>query len=171
MTFCTYDMVIWCGCLSANVGLSFKCVIIVQENKPMCYHGYFEWQGMVYWQLIFIWELLSFWFASANTRKIHVWCDLNRYHTPPIIVKSERWTPTLLGFCSKWVKYQVLVSHMLWFFPLKSISHALFWYPIALGLQPPRPTTSEVGGPLGLRCSAAADPMTEWTLGYHSSRQ
>ena len=33
-----------------------------------------------------------------------------------------------------------------------------------------RPTTPEVGGPLSLRCSAAADSTTEWTLGYHPPR-
>ena len=43
---------------------------------------------------------------------------------------------------------------MLWFFSLKSISQLLYWPPITLGLQPPRPTTSEVGGSLGLGFSS-----------------
>ena len=93
--------------------------------------------------------------------RIHLWCELNQAQH-----SSEHCQEQEANHYNTWVllkrdRHPVLVIQMLWFFPLKSISHLLFWYPITLGLQPPRPTTSEVGGPLSLRCSAAADSTTE----------
>ena len=80
----------------------------------------------------FIWVLLLLNRMAGKATFIVTW---SMHHTLPSIAKSERLASTLLGFCSERLRHQALVSHILWFFPLKSISHLLFWYPITLGFN------------------------------------
>ena len=57
--------------------------------------------------------------------KIHLYCDMNQaQHSFEPCVLTTRLTHT-----TQRVRHQVQVSHILWFFPSKSISHLLFWYP------------------------------------------
>ena len=59
----------------------------------------------------------------------------------------------ILGACFTWQDpLEARLKH--WRGSGWSIYHLFSWYPITLGLQPPRPTTYEVGSPLSVRCLA-----------------
>ena len=92
-------------------------------------------------------------------------CDSNPvpHSSEPCVLTTTRLTKHTPP---KWARHQAK-SVSLWFIPWKSTSHLLFWYPITLGLQPPKPTTFEVGGPMnGLLVITLTCDST--TGSYHS---